>query len=264
MPNDNIPPDLIGPDEPPFTTEELSRALVPTVADDESGNEATDRIERWEIEHPGEAAWAMAHVAAATAEIEMHQANYDEWRARLDAWLDHTTRRARQTREFFTGHLGRWALANRTDKVKSFELPAGKVTTKAGSVTLEVEDQDLLFEWLDNHPTLVPDGNDDPAPWTRKANLTNLKKFGTIVLDVPTRVKLIDAAGEITEWDMALECINDDGDLVVAAPPATDGVTEVLERCNMLVHVDDAGRYTAVPGVLVVVGDPTPTVTVTR
>lgn len=187
-----IPADLVGPDQPPFTGSEL--VLVLTRDDPEGGasNGSIERVERWSIEHEGQAAWAMAHAAEATLLIAQTEAQYEEWHDRLVRWLEDATREARASLDFFEGHLRRWAIEKRTDRVKSFALPAGTVSTKAGSVTYSVTDDQALFDWLDDLDG--PINTEEVAPWKRSVNLTKLR--GLLTTDKDYNPVWVDSNGE--------------------------------------------------------------------
>lgn len=248
-----IPADLVGPDQPPFTSAELATALDYNV--DETDPEVPERVKAWAIQSTGEAAWAMSHVAEARAAIAAVQDQYDEWAERLARWRTEAVRTAERTERFFTGHLQLWALELRTDKVKTFQLPAGEVKTRKGSVRVEVADEDALFDWLDGPE--CPWGDDDAdrpvAPWVRKINLTNLRSVFHVKHDVPAAAKTTDPdTGEIVQWSLY--------GLTQLEPPPTGA--EVTARLDVVVFTDDDGRDWLVPGVSAEHTDPTATVVV--
>jgi len=135
-----IPPTLLAPTD---------TGWVEALTEDELPEPA----QRWRIDGTGSAAWAMAHVVSAEAQLEALTAQAVEWYARIDAWLAHESAQPRATVAFFGAHLERFALdAREADpRKKSVTLPGGKVQTREAKPRAVVTDEEEALAWALNH-----------------------------------------------------------------------------------------------------------------
>lgn len=138
---------------------------------------AVEAVARWKVTDLGSAGWALAKFAEAQEVIDAAVAQAGVWRERLlaeiakvDEWEQASTAGARRKAGFFEGHLQRWALANRTDKQKSFKLPGGTVTTSASGPTFEIIDMAAAVRLASEHG----------AETKTTTNVTALKQAVTI------------------------------------------------------------------------------------
>jgi hypothetical protein len=132
-----IPPELAAPSEVEAWVDEIGSDTLPEPA------------QRWIIDGTGSAEWAMRHVAAADAQIAALAAQAEEWRERIDAWLERESSRPQATRAFFVGHLERYALNLRAadPAAKTLSLPSGRVTTVGRVPRVIVTDEEAAVEW---------------------------------------------------------------------------------------------------------------------
>lgn len=120
------------------------------------------RVERavaWRITDDGGAEWAMRHrnqqAEAATAIREQA----DEWRRRITEWERQQLRGPQERMTFFEAHLQDYAIRRREEtagKVKTVNLPSGKVSTTGSSPRPIVVDEEVFVAWAqENAPDLV-------------------------------------------------------------------------------------------------------------
>lgn len=180
IPNDlpPIPPDL-AMDEPPLTEAEVE-ALVddalsyaddakvspadaalrwaePTPAPAEGEPDRRDPVQRFSIDSPEVAEWAMAHVATSQAALDGLTAQRDAYLTRIKSWFDRDARRHQATIGFFSEHLARYALARRAADPKhaTTNLPSGKIATRKVNEAIEIVNPDAVLEWALAQPAEV-------------------------------------------------------------------------------------------------------------
>lgn len=107
----------------------------------------------WTISDDNAAEWAMERVRLAQLELDRLHEQYQLWRQRLDDWLADNGQEARAAVEFFTGHLERYAIAQReAGGPATVKLPGGKIATRKASRAVIVADEEALLasdlEWL--------------------------------------------------------------------------------------------------------------------
>lgn len=193
-----LPPEIFN-DEPPLTDEELA-AYFETLdtAEYDTGHEMGDlvgvsdvaldrhRANRWEIDGPNTAAWAMAKFAEAEAAIAELSMQKQEYVTRIAHWFDNSAKSHQRSLEFFAGHLTRYAVERRlaTDgKEKSIKTPSGIVKTTATARAIEIEDPDEVVTWAIEHAAEIV---------KHRAPVVNVTDVRTVValVDVPTKVVL--------------------------------------------------------------------------
>lgn len=106
----------------------------------------------WQIDTVRMAEWAMRKVSQAEAEIFDAKQHAEYWHHEIDEWLIKATSRAQTTSRFLGHHLEEFALAVRITsdhKLKTVELPAGVVNTRADKAKVVVVDETKLIEWCE-------------------------------------------------------------------------------------------------------------------
>ncbi len=151
---DPIPADLLAP--APFADEVLDVTLEwiangrEVDADDYQGETTA---ERWQITGVSSAAWCMARLAQAEANLAHVAAQAEEWSASIKAWQEQESLVAARRAEFFRGHLSRYGLAQREadEECKSVKLPNGVISTRSHGPQVVVTDADWVTKWaVDN------------------------------------------------------------------------------------------------------------------
>jgi hypothetical protein len=141
-------------------------ALLPEMGDQPlSETEVADEIDRyhrgepllpeqtvpWSVGDERAAEWALRKLARLRAEMQEAEDQADEYRSQVDAWLADRTHGARRSAAYFENVLRNWAIGNRTEECKSFKLPSGTVKTRAGSLTVEIDDEEKFCTWALEH-----------------------------------------------------------------------------------------------------------------
>lgn len=106
--------------------------------------------EAWRIHSDREATWAIKKMRAAQAELDRVKEEYDAERELLDQFLKDASAGPERDLEFFKGHLiaYRMELEDRDpDLAKTYKLPGGNLTRRAGSKVIEVTDLDEFRKW---------------------------------------------------------------------------------------------------------------------
>lgn len=176
---DLIPADLLV-DTPPLTDDALA-AYDAWVYEDMPGTPAAEAVRAWTIDGPNTCAWALAKYAAAQAVINDAAARRDAYVARIMDAYENEIRRAARDVQFFGGHLGRYAVAERErtgDKTKTVVTPNGKITTTRHAAKVIVDNEAAVLEWAEKHA---------PAAVKRSVLLTLMRDAVTLV-EVPTSV----------------------------------------------------------------------------
>lgn len=113
--------------------------------------------QRFEVKDLDTANWAVSKVVDANARIAARKAQADEYKAKIDAWLDRANADDERTIEFFEAELRPFVQQEvaRSNKksVKLLEATAG-FRDSGGSV--EIEDEEALIAYLESFaPELV-------------------------------------------------------------------------------------------------------------
>lgn len=140
-----LPPELVL-DEPLVTDEQIAQGPP---AD----------VELSAFEH---VEWAMRKMAAAQARLDALAERYAEMVGRIERWYEQEAAGDRQSIDYFTGLIERYAVARRErhpDGPATYNFPSGKVITRRKKdPTIEVEDEKALAAWLvTEQPQLVRD-----------------------------------------------------------------------------------------------------------
>lgn len=101
------------------------------------------------------ASWAMRRLAAIEAEKERLSDAAEEETARIMRWLADAHRPLERDYAFFRSSLTNYLLAIRDErgedrdapKTKSYKLPTGTITGRAGSESINVLDEEKFIEW---------------------------------------------------------------------------------------------------------------------
>lgn len=216
MPEVPLPPQLADPPVPDAVLERLWEAIAELADEAALDVEAVarDMVERtslslddppgearsrWQVDNDGGAEWAMRHVVEADDALRQLRWQADDWMARIEAWFAHRAKPLVARREFFAGHLERYALAVREQtngKTKTVTLPSGKVTTTGSSAKATVADEAAVVAWADEN--LEPDQIAEVAPSSRRVLVSQLRQVVTVV-EVPDRLRVTSACGCIVE-----------------------------------------------------------------
>lgn len=115
---------------------------------DERGAFTVDSVDK--------AAWAMRRYVRVVEQINTIADQALVERRRIDEWEAKVTEPLHRDRDFFESLLRNYALAERAEGRKSTILPNGKVTTRAGSWRIDVQDKEQLLAWArSNDPELI-------------------------------------------------------------------------------------------------------------
>lgn len=144
----DLPPHLHGLEEP--VVDEEAEAVVSAIA-------RLWGAQPWRITDERTAEWVGSKLAGAAREVDEAEVLAAEYRARIDAWLEDRTRRARATSAWASAHLERWGRERHAadPKVLSFSLPSAKVSSRKGALDLVVVDEQAAIR------TLADEGLDD-------------------------------------------------------------------------------------------------------
>lgn len=123
---------------------------------------AVERAEAWTIRSVGEAEWAMALLAAATAQQQAVLDQVKLWQSQLDAFKRHELAQPARTVAFFTERLERWGLLQRElhPEQATIALASGAISTRRDSApTIEITDAETFISWALN--ALLPAASQD-------------------------------------------------------------------------------------------------------
>jgi hypothetical protein len=216
---------------------------------------------RWQITDTGGAEWAMRHVAEADQAIEVLAAQAEDWTDRIRQWFEQAVAREEVRREFFAGHLERYALELRDEGTLSFTVPSGKVTTRSTKEAAQVDDADDVLEWAEAN--VAHELLDEFAP--RKLSLSGLRGYVTLV-EVIDSAQLVDKDGVLIWWTrhgypppeaddgdgtlQRLGIVGGEGEECPTVGPFETG--EIVQVIPVDTHVEVRDEYgTPVPGVSV-------------
>ena len=155
------------------------------------------------IESLNGAIFALRRLALAQEKIESAKAIADAEKAKIDDWVEMSTRVARESSLFFEQALKDFmarvreesvAKIGERDATKSISLPNGELTSRAIPAKAQVTDEELFVKWcLANHR----------ESWIRtkeSANLAALKDEVNFVGDL-----VVDSSGVVIEGLTAIE-----------------------------------------------------------
>lgn len=212
MSADLIPAEAFQGDQPPSLTEAELEAYyvwcvepglqmsVDHAVNAEAIQATANVVKAWRIDGTNTAAWAMAKLAEADAELAGIAQQADEFHNRIDEWTEQQAKRPVRTREFFAGHLERYALWLREQSgVKTLNLPNGKVATRETAYRAVIEDADALLAWAEaNDPDMIE--------VTKKVPVAKMRQRVTLV-EVPTAVVMAQCGCivdvEADQWQLA-------------------------------------------------------------
>ncbi len=133
---------------------ELSAIAELTAAADPPEDHEAD--EPWRITNDGEAAWALRKVRSARAERARIAGLAQEELDRISDWASREDTGPARDEAYFTAHLERYAREQRDAGRKRISTPHGTVTTRPGQMSLKVDDEAMVVEFLTQHaPHLV-------------------------------------------------------------------------------------------------------------
>lgn len=119
--------------------------------------EEPDQREAFRIDGDRLANWALGKLAAAQAEDDRLRQLAEAERARVTEWEDDARRAVRHDIDFFTGKLIDYRRQLEADDPKlprTYKLPGGSITVRAGRDRLTVTDEAALVEWALEHPEM--------------------------------------------------------------------------------------------------------------
>lgn len=140
---------------------------------------------RWRIRSAEEAEWAMRHLAAADANLELLKSQRDAYVAKITAWHLAAMREPNRSAAFFRAHLEAWGVEQRElhPKVATIPLPSGAIATTTHKPAVQVLDDEAVAEWAE--ATLPAMRADELVKLTTKVYIGELRKEVAIT-DMPT------------------------------------------------------------------------------
>jgi len=120
-------------------------------AETAEGEDAKPEAERFRVDGPETATWALRKLAAAEAEIDDAKTLAASEIARVEQWYDEVTRRPARDVEFFRGLLIDYMRSRHAEdpKCKTVKLPAGTLTARAGQPKIDATDIEALKAYAD-------------------------------------------------------------------------------------------------------------------
>ena len=111
--------------------------------------------ERFVVDDDSSATWAMRKALAAQRAIDEVQAIAAAEVERITAWAERETAGHQHDYDYFAGLLIAYGMAQRQEGRKSVSLPYGKITSRAGSKSTQI-DPEVFVPWAKEHaPDLV-------------------------------------------------------------------------------------------------------------
>jgi hypothetical protein len=261
-----LPPELAA-EAPPIPDGQLDQLLEQAVAEAHDGGiDPAQAVElladsegapRWRITDLGGAEWAMRHVAAADQALAALQAQRQAWAERIDQWFAQAAGKEQARRQFFAGHLERYAIEQREatgGKAKSLALPSGVVRTTEAKPKAAVADEQAVVAWADSLAELLGAEAVEAIapPQPRKVYVQPLREH-TSVVEVVDRARLVLASGELVEWcaDSWVPRDDDPAGLVRGAgrcPQPGDGWPNPEDATDLVAQVDVQWAHLEVHG----------------
>ena len=179
----------------------------------------------WQITSDGEAEWAMAHLAAAQAQLQAVVDQAKLWQAKLDDFRRAGSRQPERTIAFFTERLERYGRIRRelVPDVATLRFASGDVaTTLHAHPKVVVIDERAVIDWSKEYLVRI---DDDPDPEPQPLyDLVVTVKESVRVSDLREFVNVVWVEGtetEAGEWRV----VTQEGELVpgvdVEAPHVT-------------------------------------------
>lgn len=161
---------------------------LPTAEDEAAGVEGP-----WRIDGDRMAAWALRRIAEHQTEVDRLQQAAQADIDAVQAWLADATRGPKGSIAYLEAALIDYRRRLETDNPKlpkTYKLPGGDLTRRAGRISFVVADEDALIDWAETH---------DPTLLRRRAVVTPLKGSGyEIVVSVDEPVgRVVTADGEV-------------------------------------------------------------------
>ena len=135
----------------------------------------------WRIENAGQADWCMRRLNDVDRAVQ-------EYSDQITLWSDAKARLAR-ARTWYEARLQDWALANRTDAVKTFPLPHGTVSTTRTGEGIMLVDAERAVEWAQQHAP--------QAVKTEYSLLVSQLGDDAVIVDMVEAWRGVNAEGEI-------------------------------------------------------------------
>lgn len=149
----------------------IVEVLGPDVDPGDLGDEAR---EAWRIDGTRTADWAARKLARARRRIQSARTIAEAEIRAITEWLQHETRDNERDARFFEAKLQEWhedqLIAG--EEGKTIRLPAATLSIRAGRTHVEVDDEEALTQWLEEHL----DRPDEALDYTVKPRLSVLSK----------------------------------------------------------------------------------------
>jgi phage host-nuclease inhibitor protein Gam len=127
--------------------------IEPEAFQPEGFDDTEEHRERFRIDGPNTADWALRKLAQARGRIIENQNLYATEVERLDAWLEDACKAPERDVTFFEALLRNWheeQLAE-DEKRKTISLPGGKLEARQNPPSINVSDPDKFFAWAPEH-----------------------------------------------------------------------------------------------------------------
>ena len=148
---ESIDETFVGPDPEGWSEDEIS-------APDYDPDSEVAIPARWRITDDSAAAWAMRKLRAIERRRQSNATIAEEETKRIKDWLAGVDAPLHREAQYFEAILGHYALGCRLDPAdgrKTISLPAGKVSTRAGSDRWTVDNETFLTWARINAPTVI-------------------------------------------------------------------------------------------------------------
>lgn len=195
-----IPPDL-AVDTPPMTDDDLAAYFAVMDAgpnaelvngpdhvdpDHAAAIEDAAHVHGWRVEADDQAEWAMRKLALAQSELRVMVEQRDEYVARIDQWLDRTSRQTRRTIAYMTERLEDYGVRRRdAGGAATLSLPSGVVKTSKAEPKVEVLDDEQLaihVQSLIEVELAMPTGDPErPTPWADAYRAAGIESLDDLV-----------------------------------------------------------------------------------
>ncbi len=170
---------------------------------DLSNEAAIEAAEAYVLEDLDSAEWAMSMLREMQRTIDERADAAAQFHKRIDAWLEGETREAEFWRHYFAARLELYGIEQRIrsgGKVKTINLPSGKIPTRSSKPAVVIDDADAVLAWAQQQEL------DDLIKTYPKVLVTDLR-------DV---VQVLDRAA-FRDDEIVVDC------RIVDGPPEVDG-----------------------------------------
>lgn len=196
----------------------------------------------WHVRTEEEAAWAMARLAARSAELARLDAEHQIRLRRLQTAHEERTRRTGRAVEFLQVELLRWAVNHRIEhpKVATLVLPSGKIPTEERKPAIVIEDVDVVVEWAEFY-------DPDLVKVTKRVAVSDLKKVAKVGQLVAEYVVTLECSH--LRNVQAIDPVPAVGDMAFCDEPGCDGlqaIAEIVDEVHVPAVVDAKGK--SIPG----------------